>query len=128
MIEVCSPPAIEPEPGSGYQLCFWVLDPFNFDTPFRAMLDEIVTALGLDPDKHLSLPAFAEGEDFVEGTMLFQEASLTVYFEHARSYLSIASRDRAVLADILQRVSSKICVANAAGTSSETGARAQSAM
>lgn len=110
MIEVCSPPAIEPEQGSGYQLCFWVLDPFNFDTPFRGMLDEIVIALGLDRDKHLSLPAFAQGEDFVEGTMLFQDASLTVYFEHARSYLSIASRDRAVLADILQRLSPKISV------------------
>lgn len=101
MIEVCTQPTINQEPGGDFQLCFWVLDVFNYDTPFRAMIAEAACALGRDPCTHVELPAYLEDEDFVEGTLVLETTSLRIYFEHARSYLSFSHYSKAALEDVL---------------------------
>ncbi|MBA4046329.1 MAG: hypothetical protein C0471_18215 [Erythrobacter sp.] len=110
MISVCSPPTIDQDPGGDFQLCLWVLDVFNYDTPFREMSAEVARALGRDPHKDLQLPAYIADEDFVEGALVLEATSISVYFEHARSYLSMSHPSRSVLADILERLSPHIHV------------------
>lgn len=104
MIEVCSLPVIDQEPGGDYQLCFWVLEVFNYNTPFRDMLAEATVALGADPDRDLDLPAYCEDEDFIEGSLALGTDVLRVYFEHARSYLSISHPNKHVMAGVLEKV------------------------
>jgi hypothetical protein len=104
MIEVCTPPTIDQEPGGDFQLCFWVLDVFNYGTPFRTMLAEAADALGCHPASGLHLPAYMEGEDFIEGTLDFGSTTLRVYFEHSRSYLSITHSSKRLLEDVLRQV------------------------
>lgn len=110
MIEVCSQPTIDQEPGGDFQLCLWVLDVFNYDTPFRDMIAEVARALGRDPFKDLQLPAYIADEDFIEGALALETTSIRVYFEHARSYLSMSHPSRSVLADILERLRPQIHV------------------
>jgi hypothetical protein len=110
MIEVCTQPTINQEPGGDFQLCLWVLDVFNYATPFRDMIAEAARALERDPDVHLQLPAYREDEDFIEGTLALETTSVRLYFEHARSYLSMAHSRRAVLDEILQRLAPLIHV------------------
>lgn len=105
MIEVRSPIAIQPEPGTGYELCFWVLDAFSHATPFRGMLCEIARGIGLDPEHHLKLPPYVDGEDFIEGNLIFKGVDLVVYFEYTRSFFSVSSCNRGVLTDFLEGVS-----------------------
>ena len=87
---------------------FWVLDSLNYKTPFRAILLEIAEALAQRPIRSLPLPEYIADEDFVVGTLLFGEASLRIYFEHALSYLILANDDREVLATVAQRVQPRI--------------------
>ena len=110
MIEVRAPLEIKADPQGGWELTFWVLDNFNYTTPFRAMLGEISEALGQDPNSALSLPAYIAEEDFVEGALLFNEASLRVYYEHALSYLTLANADHEVLTAAVERIQPRITV------------------
>lgn len=110
MIEVRAPLEIKADPQGGWELVFWVLNSFNYTTPFRAMLREIAEALGEDADGCLSLPAHVEDEDFVEGVLMFHETSLRVYYEHALSYLTLATGDREVLAAVAERIQPRIAV------------------
>ena len=80
VIEVAAPLEIKADPQGGVELIFWVCDSFNFMTPFRAMLVEIVEALGRDASADLSLPPYVAGEDLVEGTLTLQEGALRVYY------------------------------------------------
>lgn len=104
MIEVRSPLQIEAAPNGGWQLTFWVLDAFNYDTPFRAMLRKIADALGRSPDTDLLLPVAETGEDFVEGTLQIEGGELGVYFEHSLSYLMLTSDDVAALREAMECV------------------------
>lgn len=110
MIEICSMPKIEQDPGGDFQLCFWVLDVFNYDTPFREMVDEVAYALGRDPRKDLQLPAYTADEDFIEGALVLETTNIRVYFEHARSYLSLSHSDKSVLERVLGRVTPMVRV------------------
>jgi len=110
MIEVGAPLKIKADPKGGWELVFWVLDSFNYTTPFRAMLVEIAEALGQHPIRSLSLPVYVADEDFVEGTLVFDGASLRVYYEHALSYLTLANFDRGVLTTVAQRVQPRIAL------------------
>lgn len=111
MIKVEAPLEIKPHPQGSWALVFWVLDNFNYTTPFRAMLVEIAEALGEHPAHSLSLPDYIADEDFVEGTLLFDGASLRVYYEHSLSYLTLANTDRELLATVAQRVQPRIAIA-----------------
>ena len=110
MIEVCSMPTIDQDPGGDFQLCFWVLDAFNDETPFRGMIAEAAFALGRDPREHLQLPAYQEDEDFIEGALVLETTSIKVYFEHARSYLSLSNGDKLVLEEVLKRLTPVLLV------------------
>jgi hypothetical protein len=113
MIEVREHPEIEPHPSDGWQLMFWVLDAFNYATPFRAMLAEIAHALGRDPQNDLRLPAFEASEDFVEGSLAFGTKSLGIYYEYSLSYLSLTHDDEAILREVADRVRSRIRIVRA---------------
>ncbi len=102
MINVCTQPTIEREPGGDFQVCFWVLDVFNYSTPFREMIADAVRALGRDPCEHVELPSYLEDEDFIEGAIILETARVRIYFEHARSYLSMAHPSASVLEEILE--------------------------
>ena len=110
MIEVGAPLEIKANPEGGWELVFWVMDSFNYTTPFRAMLVEIAEALGQHPIRSLSLPSYIADEDFIEGNLLFDGASLRVYYEHVLSYLTLANADRDVLATVAQRVQPQIAM------------------
>lgn len=110
MIEVRTPLEIKPDPQDGWQLIFWVLDSFNYATPFRAMLVEIAETLGVDASGGLSLPDYVADEDFVEGTLMFHDASLRVYYEHSLSYLTLATDDRKLLTTAAERIQPRIAL------------------
>lgn len=110
MIQIRAPMEITAGPQGGWQLVFWVLDAFNYTTPFRAMLADIADALGQDPRKDLQLPAYEADEDFVEGTLQFGAVLLRVYYEHSLSYLTLASDIEAPVRDAAHRIHSRIAI------------------
>ncbi|MGR4893041.1 hypothetical protein ACIPPQ_18565 [Sphingopyxis sp. LARHCG72] len=110
MIQVRSPLEIKVDPEGGWQLMFWVLDSFNYATPFRNMLADIADGLGQNPDSDLQLPLYEMNEDFVEGTLRFGDTHLRIYYEHSLSYLSLMSDNESVLRDIVARIQSRITI------------------
>ncbi|MES3098829.1 hypothetical protein [Sphingomonas faeni] len=110
MIKVRAPLQIKADSQGGWELVFWVLDSFNYTTPFRAMLVEIAEALAQHPLRSVSLPNYIVDEDFVEGTLLFDGSSLRIYYEHALSYLTLANDDRGLLTMVAQRVQPRIAL------------------
>jgi hypothetical protein len=110
MFKLRSPLKIERDPHGGWNLILWVGEPFDYTTPFRAMLADIADLLGQHPRNDLSLPTFAEGEDFVEGTLQFGDAPLRIYYEHSLGYLTLTSDNEATLKGVAARVQSKIVI------------------
>jgi hypothetical protein len=104
MIDLHSPFKIEPDPQGGWQLILWVGDAFDYTTPFRALLGDIVEALGQDRQNDLQLPPYEIGEDFVEGTLRFGSAVLRIYYEHSLGYLALMSDSEAALRDAADRI------------------------
>jgi hypothetical protein len=104
MIELRSPLKIEPDPQGGWQLILWAGNAFDYTTPFRDMLGDMVEALGQDRQNDLQLPACGEGEDFVEGTLRFGNAPLRIYYEHSLSYLALMSDSEDTLRDFADRI------------------------
>lgn len=111
MIEVGSPLELKACPEGGWELLFWILDAFNFTTPFRAMLAEIADTLGQDPQNDLRLPAYEAGEDFVEGTLQFGAERLRVYYEYSLSYLVLKSDNEAALRQAADRIQPHVTIA-----------------
>ena len=110
MIEVRAPLEIKADPQGGWQLIFWVLDAFNFTTPFRAMLADVAEALGQDPRNDLQLPAYEAGEDFVDGTLEFGTEQLRVYYEYSLSYFTLMSDNEATLREAAKRIQPGISI------------------
>lgn len=110
MIKVRAPLEIKADAQGDWVIVFWVMDSFDYTTPFRAMLVEIAEALGQNPDTCLSLPAYSAEEDFVEGFLLFNEGSLHIYYEHALSYLTLAHVDREILIMAAERIQPRIVI------------------
>ncbi|VWX54757.1 conserved hypothetical protein [Novosphingobium sp. 9U] len=108
MIEVRAPLEIRADGEAGWELVFWVLDSFNYTTPFRAILAEIAEALGQQPIHSLSLSDNTTDEDFMEGTLKFDGGPLRVYYEHALSYLTLGSVDRELLTKMAVRVQPRV--------------------
>ncbi|MBL0914156.1 MAG: hypothetical protein IBJ13_01130 [Sphingopyxis sp.] len=108
MIEIREQPEIRSDPSGGWQIIFWVLNAFDYTTPFRAILSEIAQALGQDPQNDLRLPPFEAGEDFIEGILQFGTATLSIYYEHSLSYLSLTNDDENVLREVADRVQQHI--------------------
>ena len=110
MIEVRLPLEIQIDSQGGWQLMFFVLDAFNYSTPFRGMLANIADALGQDPKSDIQLPVYKSGEDFVDGVLRFGEAPLRVYDEHALSYLTLTSDDERILRDVAFRIETRVAL------------------
>jgi hypothetical protein len=104
MIEVHSPPVIEPDPRGGWQLVFWMGKAFDNATPFRTALKDMTEVLGRDDRCSILLPEYELHEDFVEGTMQFGDQALRVYYEHALSYLSLSAGSRETLSAVAARI------------------------
>lgn len=104
MIEVRAPLEIQADPQGGWQLMFWVLDAFNYTTPFRAMLADIANALGQDAKTDLQLPVWEADEDFIDGTLQFGAVPLRIYYEHSLSYLTLMSDNEPALRDVAARI------------------------
>jgi hypothetical protein len=103
MIAVHTLPKVEPDPRHGWQLTLWVGKPFDYTTPFRAILVE-VAALADTQAAELSLPPYAENEDFIEGTLTYDGHVVAFYYEHSLGYLSFFATERELLDDINRRL------------------------
>ncbi len=111
LIRLHSPLTVEREAHDKcWEAVFWAGDAFDFDTPFRAVLRIITEALGQDVETDLVLPAYENGEDFIEGTLRFGAATLNIYFEYCLGYLSVMHADRAVLEEVVRRVQPYVAV------------------
>ena len=110
MIELNSFPSIEANP-DGPQLVLWMGEPFDFSTPFRPALAEIVEALGPETIQSLQVPPPEQGEDFIEGSFRFDGKPIEVYWEHSLSYLSLKPSDMATLHKIADRIRPLVVIA-----------------
>ncbi|MDB5711120.1 MAG: hypothetical protein JWL96_3190 [Sphingomonas bacterium] len=89
---------------------FWAGLAFDYTIPFRAILAEIAAKLGLTAAADLDLPAYEEGEDFIEGTLHFHGTTLATYYEYSLGYLTLASDDRDALEEVIARIESVVVV------------------
>ena len=99
-----TPPKVAPDPQNGWQITFWLGDAFDYSTPFRAVVSEVVAILGQTSPAVLDLPPYHPDEDFVEGSLRVGGSSLKVYYEYSLGYLSLMSASRAILEDVTSRV------------------------
>jgi hypothetical protein len=76
MLKVTSPSFVEPDPQHGWQLMFWLGEAFDYDTPFRDALGEIVGILQATGSVKLELPPYTPEEDFVEGSLVVGAVTL----------------------------------------------------
>lgn len=111
MIELRSPMSIEPDPQGGWQLILWAGRAFDYRTPFRTLLGDLAEALGQDRQTDLALPPYAEGEDFVEGTLRVGGVLLQIYYEHSLGYLALMSDREDALREIADRIQGSVQIA-----------------
>src|SRR3954453_351020 len=104
MIKLLPPLRVEPDPRGGWQLLLWAGDAFDYTPPSRALLGDIVEALGQDRQNDLQLPPYEIGEDFVEGALQFGSTRLGIYYEHSLSYLALMSDSVASLREAADRI------------------------
>jgi hypothetical protein len=76
-----------------WALVLYVGEPFDFSTPFRAILQEIVACLSMSADCDLRMPAYQDGEDFVEDQLAWGSDTFDIYYEYPLGYLSLSSCD-----------------------------------
>ncbi len=100
MITVCANPVVELDRHGKYHLVLWAGDAFDSATPFRAMLADIGRLLERKAPTRIDLPAYEEGEDFVEGTLRFGDVTFRACFEHSLSYLELMSDREESLQDL----------------------------
>ena len=116
MIEVRCEPVVKATQ-RGWELVFWMGEAFDYETPFRAALNEIAETLGCD----IRLPAYEKSEDFIEGTLHIGVQVLSVYYEHSLGYLSISSDSAEALRQIAHRLQSNLKVEERLGRDPAAG-------
>jgi hypothetical protein len=84
-------------------MVFCLGEAFDYDTPFRKALDEIVDILQPSAAK-LELPPYAPDEDFVEGSLVVGSLTLEIYYEYSLGYLALMSTDREALQSVAAKV------------------------
>jgi len=102
MIPVNWAPKIEPGQAGTWSLTLFTGDAFDYSIPFRDYLDRILARLG-EPAA-LRLPPWQEGEDFIEGTLVWRGRDIHVYFEHSLAYLDFSSPDRTAIEDLFAHI------------------------
>jgi hypothetical protein len=110
MIAVRVPLMVEPDPRGGWELILWAGEPFDFTTPFRAMLSDIAVALSRHVASSVRLPAFERNEDFVVGTLQFGDETVRTYYEHSLGYLSLTSDHEGTLRRIAAHIEPLVTV------------------
>jgi hypothetical protein len=110
MIQVRSLPAIEPDRNNGSGIVFWMGEAFDYATPFRVALAEMVAVLARQVPSSIQLPDHENGEDFVEGSLQFGRTTVQVYFEHSLGYLSLTSPSENTLREIASHLGSSLKV------------------
>ena len=93
-------------------MTFWLGEAFDYSTPFREIVREVVAILEQTAPVIIDLPPHHPDEDFVEGSIMFGDSSLRVYYEYSLGYLSIASASHDVLKDVASRVLPSVRLAN----------------
>ena len=96
MLTVHTAPTVEINLQHGWEITFWVADAFDYSFPFRDTLREIAEYLGVENADN-GLPPYDRHEDFVDGSLLFGQSEVGVYFEHALGYLMLFSPEGDVL-------------------------------
>ena len=94
MFRVHSQPVIKADLQHGWQMVFWLGKAFDYRTPFRDALSEMVAILQPSETVRLELPAYIPDEDFVEGLLVVGEVALKTYYEYPLGYLALMSRDK----------------------------------
>ncbi len=74
-------------------LCEW----FDYSYSFRGYLARLVEALGQISPATLSLPEPCPYEDFIDGSLAWNGATIAVYYEHSLGYLALTAPDRQVI-------------------------------
>jgi hypothetical protein len=106
MIPIKSLPKIEPDRNDGWNLVFWIGAAFDYTTPFRAALAEMVDVLGRQAPSSVRLPDHEDGEDFVEGSLRFGSTTVRVYYEYSLGYLSLTCASEDILREIASHLDS----------------------
>ncbi|PLR26857.1 hypothetical protein SGCZBJ_08840 [Caulobacter zeae] len=93
------PPSVKHNEQHGWTPCFWdeACDP---TIPFRPRLAEIAGRLG----GALHLPAWTPDEDFVEGSLIVEGETISIYYEFCLGYLSLAHPAKATMKALRQRL------------------------
>lgn len=104
MLKVHSPPLIVPDAQRGWQMVFWLGKAFDYDTPFRAALGEMVESLQATETVRLELPLYTPDEDFVEGSLVVGTVTLKTYYEYSLGYLALMSADKEALEAVTTKV------------------------
>jgi hypothetical protein len=107
-----TPPELVPDPQHGWQMTFWLGDGFDYSTPSRAAVQEVDAILKQTAPVVIDLPPHHPDKDFVEGSLMFGDSSLRVYYAYSLGYLSLTSAGHAVLKDVASRVLSSVRLAN----------------
>jgi len=85
-------------------------DAFDYTTPFRAALAEMVDVLSRQAPSSIRLPDYEDWEDFVEGSLQFGGTTVHVYYEHSLAYLSLTSPSEDTLREIASHLGSSLSV------------------
>lgn len=104
MLKVHSRPVIEPDPQLGWQMVFWLGEAFDYDTPFRDALGEMVAILQPSGTARLELPPQTPDEDFVEGWLVVGAVRFKIYYEYSLGYLALMCGDREALEAVAAKV------------------------
>lgn len=91
---------------------FWLGKGFDYETPFRAALIEMVEILQATETMRLDLPPYTPDEDFVEGLLVVGPVTLKTYYEYSLGYLALMSADKKALEAVRAKVSPLVRVSN----------------
>jgi hypothetical protein len=78
MIFVHTLPEIRLDQNNDWLFTLWVGEAFDYDIPFRPILGEIAALIGAQ----LELPAYSQYEDLVQGSLMYDGHTVSVYYEH----------------------------------------------
>jgi hypothetical protein len=93
-------------------MIFWLGKAFDYDTPFRAALGEMVEILQASETVRLDLPPHAPDEDFVEGRLVVGTVTVKTYYEHSLGHLALMSADREALDAVTTKVLPLVCISS----------------
>ena len=101
MLTVHTAPIVSADRWSEWQLIYWLdREAFDYSIPFRTALSEIAATLAQSKPTEVDLADFAEGEDFIEGRLIFGEDVISIYYEYSLGYLALGNQNRAPLDEI----------------------------